>query len=72
MWEKLNKVSVKIIVAIIVVVLSFLLLFLLLFLPVPARNEKLLDIMVGAVVGSSMTAVLGWLFTQSKIDKTSQ
>jgi uncharacterized BrkB/YihY/UPF0761 family membrane protein len=66
MWEKINKLSVKVVVAVIIVLASFGLLYFLLFKQVPEHNKQLLDVMVGATVGSSMTAVLGWLFTQSK------
>jgi len=66
MWDKLNKVSVQVIVSIIVVVASYLFLFALAFKPVPAQNEKLIDILGGIVIGSSLTGVIGWLFTMNK------
>lgn len=66
MWDKLNKVSVQVIVSIIVVVASYLFLFALAFKPVPEQNEKLIDILGGIVIGSSLTGVIGWLFTMNK------
>lgn len=71
MWEKLNKVSVQVIVSIIVVIGSLTILTLLLFKPVPAENAKLLDILGGMILGSMVTGVIGWLFTQSKPNKPS-
>lgn len=66
MWEKLNKVSVQVIVSIIVVVASYLFLFTLAIKAVPEQNEKLIDILGGIVIGSSLTGVIGWLFTMNK------
>lgn len=66
MWEKLNKVKVQVIVAVIVIVACFGFLFLLAMLPVPKGNEKLIDILGGIIIGSTLTPVLGWLYTISK------
>jgi hypothetical protein len=66
MWEKINKVSVQVIVAIIAISASFGLLYLLAFKEVPPGNRDLFNVLVGAVVGSIVTAVVGWLYTQSK------
>lgn len=66
MWDKLNKIQIQNIVALSVVYLSFGLLYLLALHPVPERNEKLLDILIGAVIGATITAVFGWLYTISK------
>jgi hypothetical protein len=30
------------------------------------QNEKLIDILGGIVIGSSLTGVIGWLFTMNK------
>jgi hypothetical protein len=69
MWEKLTKVSIQNFIAVLVILLSYGLLYLLVYKEVPARNEKLLDILIGAVIGATITAVIGWLYTQSKIHK---
>jgi hypothetical protein len=66
MWEKLNKVSVQVIIAVIGIIGSYSLLFLLVFKEVPAGNRDLFNVMIGVVVGSVVTAVVGWLYTQSK------
>jgi hypothetical protein len=66
MWEKLNKLSVQVIISVIVVVASYLFLFILAVKPIPAQNEKLIDILGGIVIGSSLTGVIGWLFTTNK------
>lgn len=66
MWEKLNKVQIQHIIAVIVIIASFGLLYLLSFKEVPARNEKLLDILIGAVIGSTLMGVMGWLYTTTK------
>lgn len=71
MWEKLSKVQIQHIIGILVVLLSFGLLYLLALNEVPARNEKLLDILIGSVIGSTLTGVIGWLYTQSKSNKSS-
>jgi hypothetical protein len=70
MWDKLNKVSVQVIVAVIGIVASFALLFLLVFKEVPAGNRDLFNIMIGVVVGSVVTSVVGWLFTTNKGNKS--
>lgn len=69
MWDKFTKVSVQVTIAVITVVASFGLLYLLTFKEVPSRNEKLLDILIGAVIGSTLTGVMGWLYSQSKNNK---
>lgn len=66
MWEKLNKISVQVIISVIVIVSSYGLLYLLSFKEVPAGNRDLFNVTLGAVIGSSLTAVIGWLFTSSK------
>lgn len=66
MWDKLSKIQIQNIVALSVVYLSFGLLYLLALRPVPKENEKLLDILIGAVIGATITAVFGWLYTISK------
>ena len=70
MWEKLNKVSVQVIVSVLVVVLSFLFLFVLAVKPVPEVNAKLVDILGGMIISSSLVGVIGWLFTSSKNNQT--
>jgi uncharacterized metal-binding protein len=69
MWDKINKVVITNAVAVIVILASFTLLFMLILIPVPRENEKLIDIMSGYVVGTCVTAVMGWLYTTSKTDK---
>jgi len=66
MWEKLNKLSVQVIISVVVVVASYLFLFVLAVKPVPEQNEKLIDILGGIIIGSSLTGVIGWLFTMNK------
>jgi hypothetical protein len=66
MWEKLNKLSVQVIISVVVVVGSYLFLFVLAVKPVPEQNEKLIDILGGIIIGSSLTGVIGWLFTMNK------
>jgi len=69
MWEKLNKVAIRHIIGVIIVISCFGLLFLITMKPIPKENEKLLDILIGAVIGSTLTPVIGWLFTSNKNDK---
>ena len=69
MWEKINKVSVQVIIAVISVLLSFGLLYFLVFKEVPAGNRDLFNVMIGVVIGSTITSVMGWLYTQSKSGK---
>lgn len=66
MWEKLNKVSVQVIIAVLSVSCSFGLLYFLVFKEVPGGNRDLFNVLIGMVCGSSITAVMGWLYTQSK------
>ena len=66
MWEKLNKVSVQVIVSVMVVALSFLFLFVLAVKPVPEVNAKLVDILGGMIISSSLVGVIGWLYTSAK------
>lgn len=66
MWEKLNKVSVQVIIAVMGVAASFGLLYLMSFKEVPHGNRDLVNVMIGVVVGSTMTSVMGWLFTTTK------
>jgi uncharacterized metal-binding protein len=66
MWEKINKVVITNAIAVIIILASFTLLFMLILIPVPKENEKLIDIMSGYVVGTCVTAVVGWLYTSSK------
>ncbi len=72
MWDKLNKVAIRHIIGIIIVICCFALLFLLTMKEIPKGNEKLLDILIGAVIGSTLTPVIGWLFTSNKNDKSNQ
>lgn len=66
MWDKLNKVSVQVMIAVISIAASFGLLYLLVFKEVPTGNRDLFNVMIGVVIGSTITAVVGWLYTQSK------
>jgi heme/copper-type cytochrome/quinol oxidase subunit 4 len=66
MWEKLNKVSIQVIVAVVSIVASYGLLYLLIMKEVPAGNRDLLNIMIGVVCGSTVTGVIGWLYTHNK------
>lgn len=72
MWEKLNKLSVQVIAAMTIIIGSFLFLFLLAWKPVPAENAKLIDILGGIIIGSTLTAVVGWLFTTTKHNSRQQ
>ena len=66
MWEKISKVSVQVIIAVISVLGSYGLLYLIAFKEVPAGNRDLLNIMIGVVIGSTITSVMGWLYTTAK------
>lgn len=66
MWDKINKLSIQVIISVVVISASFGLLYLLAFKEIPGGNRDLFNVMIGAVIGSSLTAVIGWLFTQSK------
>ena len=66
MFERLNKISVQVIASIICIIGSFIFLYVLAFKPVPVENEKLIDILGGIVIGTTLTGAIGWLFGQSK------
>ncbi|HNP46964.1 MAG TPA: hypothetical protein PKM63_21885 [Panacibacter sp.] len=66
MWEKINRMSVQAVVAVIAIIASFGLVFALLFKTVPDGNKDLFNAMIGYVVGSTVTAIVGWLYTTSK------
>lgn len=66
MWERINKVSIQVIIAVITVIGSFGLLYLLTFKEVPNNNRDLFNVLVGAVIGASLSAVIGWLYTTNK------
>lgn len=66
MWEKLSKVSVQVIISVVSIAASYGLLYLLAFKEVPSGNRDLFNAMIGVVIGSTVTAVIGWLYTQSK------
>lgn len=66
MWERINKISVQVIIATIIIIGSYGLLYLLAFKEVPQGNRDLFNVLIGAVIGSCLTAVIGWLFTSSK------
>jgi uncharacterized metal-binding protein len=69
MWERLNKVSIQVIIAVMTVVGSYGLLYLLTFKEIPAHNRDLFNVLVGAVIGSTLSAVIGWLYTTNKHNK---
>jgi ABC-type Fe3+-siderophore transport system permease subunit len=69
MWEKINKVSVQVMVAMISVCASFGLLYLLVFKEVPPGNRDLFHVLIGVVIGATLTAVVGWLYTINKSQK---
>ncbi|HNP24622.1 MAG: hypothetical protein U0U33_13845 [Chitinophagaceae bacterium] len=58
--------SVQAVVAVIAIIASFGLVFALLFKTVPDGNKDLFNAMIGYVVGSTVTAIVGWLYTTSK------
>ena len=66
MWEKLNKVSVQVIVAVISIIASYGLLYFLIFKAVPPENKDLVNVMIGVVCGSTVSAIMGWLYTTNK------
>lgn len=70
MWEKLNKISVQVIIAVITITASFGLLYLLVFKEIPTGNRDLFNVMIGVVLGSTITAVAGWLYTDKKANKS--
>lgn len=66
MWEKINKVSIQVIIAVLTTVGSYGLLYLLAFKEIPQGNRDLFNVLVGAVIGATLSAVIGWLYTSSK------
>lgn len=66
MWEKLNKISIQIIIAVMTTIGSYGLLYLLAFKEIPQGNRDLFNVLVGAVIGATLSAVIGWLYTTSK------
>jgi low temperature requirement protein LtrA len=69
MWEKVNKVQAQIIIGVIAVIGSFGLLYMLAFKEIPPNNKDVFNVMTSAVVSSSLTAFLGFLYTQSKTNQ---
>lgn len=61
--------SVQVTIAVLVVLLSFGLLYLLAYKEVPQGNRDLFNVLIGTVIGSTLTAIIGWLYTQSKPTK---
>lgn len=72
MFEKISKIKVQVIISVIVVIASFIFLYILALKPIPVQNEKLIDILGGIIIGSSLTGVIGWLFTTSKHETKTQ
>lgn len=72
MWDKLSKLPIQIVVSILVVLLSFGLLYLLPFKEIPTNNKDVFNTLIGVVIGSSLTPVLGWLYTMSKGTKQNE
>lgn len=66
MWERINKVSIQVIIAVMTVVGSYGLLYLLAFKEIPPHNRDLFNVLVGAVIGATLSAVIGWLYTTNK------
>ena len=46
--------------------MSFVFLFFLVFIPVPAVNQKLVDVSVGFIIGTIVTGISGYYFGASK------
>lgn len=66
MWERINKLSIQVIIAVLTTIGSYGLLYLLAFKKIPETNGDVFKVLIGAVVGSSLTAVIGWLYTTNK------
>lgn len=72
MWEKLSKLPVQIVIAFMIIVLSFGLLYLLPFVAIPERNHDLFNCLISGVIGSTVTPVIGWLYTLNKGNGTTK
>jgi hypothetical protein len=68
-FQKIANVEVRNILAVITVVCTFLLLCLLIIKPVPVSNKEILYSAVGFVFGGALSAVMGFYYGSSKIDK---
>jgi hypothetical protein len=66
MFERINKVSIQVIIAVVTTCASYGLLYLLAFKEIPRGNRDLFNVLVGAVVGATLSAVIGWLYTVNK------
>lgn len=66
MWEKLSKLPVQIVIAFLVIMLSFGLLYLLPFVAIPKENHDVFNCLISGVIGSTVTPVIGWLYTLNK------
>lgn len=66
MWEKLSKLPVQIVIAFLVIILSFGLLYLIPFKEIPERNHDVFIALISGVIGSTVTPVIGWLYTLNK------
>lgn len=66
MWERINKVSIQVIIAVLTTIGSYGLLYLLAFKEIPNGNRDLFNVLVGAVIGATLSAVIGWLYTTNK------
>jgi hypothetical protein len=67
MWDRINKVPVQVILAVLISIGSFGLLYLLAFKEVPNGNRDLFNVLIGTVLGSTLTPVIGWLYTSNKV-----
>ena len=56
----------RILVGLLLLVYIFILCKILVFKEVPTGNRDLFNVMIGVVCGSTITAVMGWLYTTNK------
>lgn len=72
MWERLSKLPVQIVIAFLIILLSFGLLYLIPFKEIPERNHDVFIALISGVIGSTVTPVIGWLYTLNKNNANGQ
>ena len=70
--EIITKMEIRNVLAIMVILLSFCFLFLLAVHKVPVENKDLVNISTGFIIGASVGAIIGYYFTSTKKDKTTE
>jgi len=66
----IQKMDVRNIIALLAILLSFIFLFLLLYVKIPVENKDIINVSTGFVVGTCVTAIMGYFFTSTKTNKT--